>query len=183
MAAKALCDAWVDFLTPYPWDWFATLTFRDMVHPERADKLFRLWCSEINRSIWGPRWYKKRQGIFWVRALELQRRGVIHFHALMSGRGFDLNDHARRLTYMDRWYELAGIARIEVPRTEAVVNYVSKYVAKGGDIDCSESLVYCHKEVEVLRRLHKELATVQLQVPVTVGPVLAQALSAVKIHA
>ena len=40
---------------------------------------------------------------------------------------------------MDRWFELAGIARIEPPRSGAVVNYVSKYVAKEGDLELSDT--------------------------------------------
>lgn len=136
----ALVTAWVDFLSPFPWDWFCTLTFREAVHPEAASKRFRLWISELNRELWGPRWYKKEKGVYWVCALEYQRRGVIHFHALLSGRGANLNDQARRLHWMDRWYQLAGIARIEPPRTGAVVNYCSKYCAKGGELELSESM-------------------------------------------
>ncbi len=113
------------------WEWFATLTFRDQIHPEAADKRFRVLISIANRELYGPRWSKKRLGIRWARALERQRRQVIHYHVLLSGIG-----NLRRLTYMDRWKELAGFAKIEpVKRGEAVRRYVSKYVIKGGEID------------------------------------------------
>jgi len=129
-----LTQAWQDLLGRWRWDWFATLTFRgDAVHPEAADKRFRTWISKINRSLYGPRWSKQGTGVRWVRALELQRRGVIHFHALLGGDG--LSD-LRRLSWMDAWDELAGWARIEPPRSsEAVRAYCAKYVVKGGEID------------------------------------------------
>jgi hypothetical protein len=39
------------------------------------------------------------------------------------------------------WYSLAGISKIEVPRSiDAVKNYVSKYVVKGGEVDFSSNL-------------------------------------------
>ena len=68
-----------------------------------------------------------------MRALELQRREVLHYHALLGGAGLE---EQRRLSWMDEWDELAGYARIEPPRgSSAVRRYVSKYVVKGGDID------------------------------------------------
>lgn len=131
--------AWTEFLSRWEWDWFLTLTFRDEVHPERADKLFRVFVSQINRELFGNRWYKHGDGIRWVRALEMQRRGVIHYHALFGGAG--LSD-VRRLFWMDRWFELAGIARIEPPRDRgAVHSYVAKYVVKGGEIDIGGPLL------------------------------------------
>ena len=132
--AEILTDAWATFLERQPWDWFCTLTFRgDAIHPESADKRFRVWTSKINRELYGPRWWKHGQGVRWVRALEMQRRGVIHYHALLGGAGVD---ELRRLVWMDEWNRLAGFARIEPPRDGAAVRrYCAKYVAKGGEID------------------------------------------------
>jgi hypothetical protein len=136
----AIREAWVEFLSRYPMHWFCTLTFRNSVHPERAVKVFRLWVNEINRSLYGKRWAQRGQGIYWFLAWEYQKRGVLHFHALL-GDTENLNDRARRLTWMDRWFELAGIARIEDIKNRAAIDrYVSKYVVKGGQIDSSETL-------------------------------------------
>jgi hypothetical protein len=127
----ALRDAWIALLGRWMWDWFCTFTFRDLVHPEAADKRFRVLVSQANRVLYGHRWHKKGEGIRWVRALEYQKRDVIHYHALLAG----VQD-LRRLTWMDRWHELAGYARIEpIESTAAVARYVSKYVVKGGEID------------------------------------------------
>jgi len=134
---QALRDAWIALLGRWEWEWFCTFTFRDMVHPEAADKRFRVLISQANRVLYGHRWHKKGQGLRWCRALEYQKRDVIHYHALIAG----VQD-LRRLTWMDRWHELAGYARIEpIESSAAVSRYVSKYVVKGGEIDLDGPLV------------------------------------------
>jgi len=121
-----LVDAWAKFLGRWSWDWFATMTFPKPVHPEAADKCFRLWISKINRTIGGQ--------VRWVRALELQRREVIHYHALLGSGGVS---ELRRLSWMDKWSHIAGWARIEPPRSDVEVRgYCAKYTAKGGEVDC-----------------------------------------------
>ncbi len=92
--------------------------------------MFRVFIGEINRELYGPRWRERGQGVRWVRAMEMQRRGVLHFHALLGG---ERVDELRRLLLMDRWNQLAGFARIEAPRSgRAVRSYCAKYVTKGG---------------------------------------------------
>jgi hypothetical protein len=141
MSVTALREGWIDWLSGYQWDWFTSQTFRLPIHPEAADKVFRLWVSQINRSLWGPRWHKKGKSIHWVRALEWQKRNVLHFHALISHPTQDLNSVANRLYWMDRWNQLAGYARIERPRgSDAVVRYVTKYLVKDGDLEVSPFL-------------------------------------------
>ena len=136
-ATLDLRDAWIVLLSRWSWEWFCTFTFRDPIHPEAADKRFRLLISQANRTLYGPRWYTKNQGIRWCRALEYQKREVIHYHALLS----NIRD-LRRLFWMDRWHELAGYARIEqISSIQAVYRYVSKYVVKGGEIDLGGPLV------------------------------------------
>jgi hypothetical protein len=128
---RDLADAWAEVLGRWRWSWFCTLTFRHEVHPEAADKLFRVWVSKMNRCLYGPRWAKHGKGLTWIRALEIQRRGVIHFHCLIAGA-----EKLHRLTWMDEWNRLAGYARIQPPESsEAVRRYCAKYVLKGGEID------------------------------------------------
>ena len=131
-ASLALRAGWASFLGEYRWDWLGTFTFREgRVHAEAADKLFRVFVSKANRQRYGPRWAKKGLGISWARGLETQRRGALHYHALLSGVG-----ELRRLTYMDLWNDLAGFAKIEPPRDAGdVVRYIGKYVVKDGEID------------------------------------------------
>jgi len=128
---EVVLDAWTEFVDRWLWEWMLHLTFRDHVHPERAGKLFRVLVSKVNRDLYGPRWYKKRAGIRWVRGLEYQKRGVIHFHALFAG-----VRSLRRLTYMDWWEEAAGYARIQpIESQRGAIRYIVKYVAKGGEVD------------------------------------------------
>ena len=138
---QLLQDAWVSFLTAYAFQWFATLTFGTNVHPEAALKRWRLFTNQLNRSIYGRHWQKKEHGgIHWILGIEYQKRGVIHFHALMGAES-DLNMLARRLTWMDYWNELAGFARIEAIRSnEAALRYITKYVVKDGEIEFSKNL-------------------------------------------
>jgi hypothetical protein len=134
---QALRDAWIALLGHWRWEWFCTFTFREFVHPEAADKRFRVLISQANRVLFGTMWYKRGEGLRWVRALEYQKRDVIHYHALLAG-----VEDLRRLFWMDRWHELAGYARIEpIDCAAAVARYVSKYVVKGGEIDLGGPLV------------------------------------------
>ncbi len=138
---RRLWDAWADFLQPFAFQWFATLTFETNVHPEAAMKRWRRFTNDINRKLYGRRWMNRDDGgIYWVVAIERQKRGVVHLHALM-GDHHDLNKITRRLYWMDKWSEMAGFARIEAVRNDdAALRYVTKYVIKDGDIEFSRNL-------------------------------------------
>src|SRR5215475_80672 len=84
---QALRDGWIQLLERWEWEWFCTFIFRDLVHPEAADKRFRVIISQANRVLSGHLWHKHKdtEGIRWVRALEYQKRDVIHYHALLAG--------------------------------------------------------------------------------------------------
>jgi len=141
---ESLPEAWQRFLAQYPMQWFCTFTFQDQVHPERALKLFRLFIKRLNVTAYGRHYERKGQtGVYWVLAWEYQKRGVLHFHALI-GDVEDLNAKARRFSMMRVWEGFgppAGFARIEtIESQEAVRKYVTKYIVKGGQIDLSTSL-------------------------------------------
>lgn len=139
-------DAYSDFLRPYEFQWFCTFTFKDSIHPEAADKSFRVWLNILNRQLFGQRWGKRAPGgVMWCRALEYQKRGVIHYHALVSGIPSMGRAHLIGLAsqYQAVWlHDMGcGFARIDVIRDSqmAVRNYVTKYVAKGGELDFSRN--------------------------------------------
>ena len=135
---KLLRDGWGEFIARYPWEWFVNLTFTIDVHPEAALKKFRLWASMLARSLYGPRW-SKNGGLYWVVAIEYQKRGVIHFHALVIGQ-----KTANKFSWMDRWHsmdEKTGFARIyDVNSVTGVSHYLSKYVPKDGQVFFSDNL-------------------------------------------
>lgn len=125
--------------------WFATLTFRYPIHPESADKTFRLWVHKINRKIYGVRYYKRKgQGIRWIRALERQKRSVIHFHCLIADipETWDkTTKDFRRLHWLDEWFKIGGIARIVAyDKRLGACFYLGKYVSKDGEIDYSDNI-------------------------------------------
>ena len=112
------------FLDPHQFEWFATFTFKDEKHPETANKSFRHWVNLTNKDIYGKNWNRRfPHGVKWVRALEWQKREVIHYHALISGvkdTNYQLAHYAARrwLTEME-----CGFARIEcIPKEDSPKN-------------------------------------------------------------
>lgn len=156
-------DAWAELLTSYPAQLFATLTFRPQrfyrdratgkvltadrtgsngsVHPEAADKAFRVFVSKINGSMYGRNWSKKwHGGVQWVRGSEFHRDGRLHFHALLAAP----TDDIWRLTHIKShhrwWLEEFGFNRLERPRSQRdVQDYVADYVVKDGLLDFSRN--------------------------------------------
>ena len=145
-----LCHSWTRWLAQYDWQWFATLTFREAVHPEAARKKFGRFIHGINRKLYGRKYHRVPNHIYWVVALEYQKRGVLHFHALL-GADRDLNTQLRRKEQEERWNELAGFATIYPidKRLTVVTRYVSKYVAKDGELEVSDSLKDWRPDVEL----------------------------------
>lgn len=159
-ARSSIADEWALFLRRYPAHVFATLTFRrekfftdsagkvrsinrtgsnGSMHPEAADKAFRLFVSCINRELYGPKWGSRwHRGLQWVRGQEFHKDGRLHFHALLSAPTDDFNRLTSRYAWHEWWYREFGRNQIEQPRSQRdVAQYVSKYVTKGGDVDFS----------------------------------------------
>lgn len=128
------------------------MTFENSVHPERGNKTWRYWVNQLNREIFGRHWQgTNHRGVFWVRGSEYQQRGVLHYHALISA-VVDLNELARRLSWLDTWRRIAGFSEIEaVADNIAVVKYVTKYVVKGSDVDVSENLHRYYRQDSLLK--------------------------------
>jgi len=139
-----LNEAWVKFIGHFePYHWYATLTFKNEVSQGRAEKQFKRWIRFINECLYGRRYRNKGTGVAWVKAIERQRRGVLHFHVLIGGDVWRL----RRFTFMDLWreggysstgkrFQANGFAKIEKYRRElGARHYMSKYVTKNGELD------------------------------------------------
>lgn len=133
--------AWADWLQQFWWQWFVTLTFAESMHPEEATKRFNQWIAWLNRKAYSRGWRLNEDGVFWVLATEFQRRGVVHFHALI-GDVEDLNGRVSRRAARNVWYPRNGLARVDAidDGISAITNYVSKYVAKGGELEVSSSM-------------------------------------------
>jgi hypothetical protein len=126
--------AWVQkIIDSGPWVSFLTLTFdnRADVIPEQADKRWKYFVQCLNRDILGQHYVNKVGHSYfgYVRGLEYQQRGVVHFHALVD-RCLDF-EIAHRM-----WKHMAGYLWIsKINDSEAAVHYVTKYCTKGGEID------------------------------------------------
>lgn len=119
--------AWREFLSRWRWDWFVTVSYRGCPHPDLARRRLQKWLNQINRAIYGRRWYKRTRGVGFVLFPEQQYRGVVHHHVLLLGvEGLD------RRFWQDRLWQLAGFSRVEQPlRQHAVARYVSKGIRWG----------------------------------------------------
>ena len=97
------------------------------------------------------RGYKRGEQIFWVRASEFQRQGVLHYHALISS-PVDLNEIALRLYWKEEWLRISGgFSRVlKVEKSAACIRYITKYVVKGGEIELSKSLLYFRRQDSLL---------------------------------
>lgn len=153
---------YASLLAREPWHWFATLTFSptkrvfdrcsgkervvDRFHPirgmhlEAADKAYRWWVTEINRRLYGRNWKRGAGGVVWARGQEFHKSGRVHFHAVLAAPDGDLNKLASRYHWHELWFREFGRNQIERPRDQdEVVGYVSKYVAKDGEVDFSRN--------------------------------------------
>jgi len=137
-----LKEAWVEFIKRFePYEWYVTLTFKEPKHPEAADKAFIRWIRYINECLYGRRYREREKGVTYFKCMEYQKRDVIHFHCLIG----DPHLHKlKRFDFMKAWEggchstnELVnGYARIvKYDVARGAVNYCSKYVLKGGEID------------------------------------------------
>ena len=146
-------EGWEALLDRYTWDWFATFTFASEKHPEAADKVYRVWMSKLQRSVAGNSWHKRpADTVRWARGIEWQRRGVLHFHALLYHR-LGLNQIAGRFEAARTWQALTDSFAKILPcdSSGAVRSYVAKYCGKGGLVDVSLDL----PTVEVGRELQR----------------------------
>jgi len=115
---SSLRELWSEWLNEYDWNWWTTLTFRNKVTKKAANKKWNRWLRAIEEET------EVSPGYF--RVTENQERNVLHFHALMLG-----VEHLRRLTFMDRWFEIAGYARIYPYDSKRGANhYLTKYISK-----------------------------------------------------
>lgn len=139
-------EAWAEWLSAEPWDAFVTLTDPGLSHPEHMSKRCRYLETQINEHLYGRNFRRKGKGIETIWGLERQTRGSVHAHGLVRLPDHDITDpnqfslrywqdFASKLGYDRRTRKPSGFARIDLPRsTDDVVDYVTKYAVKGGEI-------------------------------------------------
>ena len=132
-ATELLKETWAEYLASFAdWKSFISLTFRVEKFPDVARSLFYWWVKVNNSHVFGKR-YQRAVGhsyFSYVYGIELQKREVIHFHVLVD----------KPINYSvthDAWGDRCGFAWIDGDLRDKgrVINYVCKYVAKGGEVD------------------------------------------------
>ena len=135
-----LQDEWARWIADQPWQWYVTLTFAsddpnafttkaETKHCEFAQRCYRRWIRVLNERRFGKRFRKKGLGISHVQAIELQKRGVAHFHALLDG----VEPLEYKLAHEEWPHGIAWIRPYDAEKGGA--GYLSKYVSKGGELD------------------------------------------------
>lgn len=147
MGSLDIAEAYAGMLERERWQWFCTLTFAPehrlntgAMLPEKADKAFRWFIRRINETLYDTkgRWRRSHGGVIWARGTEVHANGRAHFHAVLAAPDQDLNASCQRYAWHELWFKEFGRNQIEQPLDQADVSrYVSKYVAKEGEIDFS----------------------------------------------
>ncbi len=137
--------AWVELATTFePYDLFIGLSFKESIHVEEATKRYNRFIRKINERLFGQNYRKRGEGVVWIRALEWQRRGVLHFHSLIGNGAWKL----LRIGVTDLWendikYKRSRNGENGKAWTEkydpvkGAVGYLAKYITKSrqGEID------------------------------------------------
>ena len=128
---QELVEGWEQFVTGFAsWKWFVTLTFRDIVTNDQLEHQFRFLVQCLNRDLFGNH-YTRIVGhsyFSYAMGIEAQRRGALHAHLLI-----DQNINLNILHPI--WNKMAGFAwAVPVDDVDRAVNYLSKYISKGGDL-------------------------------------------------
>lgn len=110
------------------WEWYATLTFRDPQDPRYPNWTKIGWISAHNalRKLNSAFVSATDTNPLWVACMELQQRGVPHWHLLV---GNTLGE--RRLYWKDWWDQRYGYARIFAYEKQLGARYyLGKYLTK-----------------------------------------------------
>jgi len=126
---------WANFLSEQPWDFFLTVTFKDPLPLDRAEKVMHSVYKTLHRRC-------KPAMVFLGAEPHVSR--LIHLHGLYKGCGgpqgrcaglgrpHGIEDPS------DVWlplFEIFGRSKVEIPRgKDAITRYVSKYCVKWCEI-------------------------------------------------
>jgi hypothetical protein len=144
--SNPLSDAWGEFLGGYHWGWFVTLTFAGDVKTFTAHNRCNAWLRSLEKAAGHP--------IAWFRGDECGNKfGKFHMHLLIANVA-----HLHRFTWMKRWEDRNGWARIfEFIPALGASYYVAKYVTKQfGEWELSDNLDAFKIQQPVLRLVGQE---------------------------
>ena len=155
--APTLRSTWGTWIGSQPWDLFVTLTSEKQTHPEAMLKRFRYCVHKASDHVYGRRWERRQEGLQWVVGIERTKQGWPHSHAVVRFPGRDIRGQEGRQVFdlgywQKRFTDTGGFAWLEIPRSEqAVVQYVTKYVVKDGELELSASVEFAQVPGQQLR--------------------------------
>jgi len=116
-----IINAFADWIAPFPWQWFMTMTFAKRMHPATAKKLFIIFLTRFNNDA---------SYVFVIEEAKC-RRTPVHIHSLASNlNGFNPNKASAL------WQKRYGINKIEPYNRELGARYyMGKYLAQDVDWD------------------------------------------------
>ena len=127
-----LRDEYINWITDLAdWKIFLTLTFRDIKPVDSACRYWTKLVRELNLNLVGKK-YTRIVGhsyFSYALAMQYQKRGAIHFHALV--------DKPLNFKLIHKlWGSWCGFAKPEIIKDrDDCVGYVSSYVLKDGVVD------------------------------------------------
>jgi hypothetical protein len=149
---RAIQDGWIEFAERLdPWHLFGHFTFVNYPRYDFADRMFRRFINRANKVIYGCNHRRRGQGLCWLRGTEYQKRGSLHFHALISGEDLERwNTPDGRLELMWLWentHPETGFSRI-YPFLSGAKVYAAKYCSK----DVTMDFFVSPKKLDQMRR-------------------------------
>jgi hypothetical protein len=128
-----LREEWEEWIRDFSdWKYFITLTFgtEGIVTRDQAENSFRFLVQVLNQDLYRNHYMRivGHSYFSYVVGFEHQKRGTLHMHVLV--------DQPIKFSLVHSiWQKIAGWAWI-VPVTDLnkAVSYISKYVAKEGDL-------------------------------------------------
>lgn len=115
---------WLAWLSSYAWDWFLTITFRDLVPMHRQESVLHAVGETLRHSHVIDR-------LFLIS--EAHKSQTLHLHGLYASGALPF---VKPFQQSDIWrvlYDRFGRSKVEVPRgTAEVARYVTKYCLKDG---------------------------------------------------
>ena len=121
---SSLAAGYEEWLTDFGWEWFCTLTYRGYPPATKATRTLKQWLAEL-RSGNGLSHF----GYFFVPESGASSENH-HWHGLVLG----LRDRTERLSWLQRWQELAGNAQIAYFHADGNgISYMLKHVRPGTD--------------------------------------------------
>lgn len=141
-------ESWGEWVGRQPWDLFVTLTSEKQTHPEAMLKRFRYCMNKASDHVYGRNWDRSGRGVQWVCGLERTKQGWPHSHAVVAFPGVDIRGPSGRdifdFGYWSAWMtSTGGYCWLQPVRSQqAVINYVTKYVVKDGDLYLSNNVEF-----------------------------------------